>query len=147
MKQYLYIIIALAAALFTSCSRDDDFDELFYGKTWYIVGAKVNGVVLKSEVTQFYNSGAGSYQIAFVNGNFTGALSAPCQFSGRWSADSKHRDMRLHITQPASPTSTFDTNLYHIIAACTRYDGDANVMRLIEDDNNYIDLNNFRPHK
>jgi len=139
------IILLMAFIAITSCNRDDDFDELFYGKTWYIVGAKINGTVLKSEVKQFYQGGINTYYINFSTGTLRGALSAGEVFSGTWSADPVSRDMVISLKESPSSSSNFDKNILHIISGCKRYKGDCNVMRLIQDDNNYIDMNYEKP--
>ena len=147
MKKYLYIFILLLAATTlatVSCNREDDLDEIFVGKTWYMVGGCLNGQPLNTEVKNFYNYGESAYLLNFQSGTFSGTLSTGVQFSGTWRAVAKSRTITLTLTNGANCTIPFDRNVYTVIKGITYYKGDNQVLLIHADENNYLRLSNSR---
>lgn len=146
MKRYINILFILAVALFTfsSCLREDDINEIFVGKTWYMVGGELNGQALNTEVKSFYQEGAQAYNITFQANTFTGTLSSGSTFSGHWNVDAKSRRLSLIINKAANTSLTFDHNIYAVVKNINYYEGDSNVLILYQDRENFIRLNNER---
>ena len=135
--------MCLLTCLF-SCNRDDDFDALFYGRTWYMLGAKINGQVLNSEVKGFYAYGSEAYQISFTANTFIGTLSSGVTFAGNWTGDKSKRTLEFNVTQQPTTSLTFDKNIFGILKSVAYYKGDENVMTIYADEDNYINLNYIR---
>ncbi|MBQ6964495.1 MAG: DUF4847 family protein [Bacteroidaceae bacterium] len=140
MKQALYIFTIAAILLtFTSCTREDDLNEIFIGKTWYMNGGIINGMKLNSEVKNFYTDGSQSaYYITFSQGTYHGALSSGFTFSGTWSADGKKHTINLYPSNNTSPEVTFDKQIYNILTSTTSYESGAEFLRLKKDGDNQI---------
>ncbi|MBQ0021768.1 MAG: DUF4847 family protein [Prevotellaceae bacterium] len=146
MNKVLTILItAFSLLCFCSCANEDDIDELFIGKTWYMNGASINGKVLNDDVKKFFTEdGASVYKISFTDSKFTGTLSKNSVFSGRWEADPKKQTIRLVIEKEPDVNNDFDRLVYKIIKNVTKYKGDTTIMKLSEDGNNYVNLTNKR---
>ena len=43
MKTILYILLSLMTLSFASCDREDDINEIFNGKKWYMKSFVANG--------------------------------------------------------------------------------------------------------
>ena len=52
IKNIFYIYFSLLAL--TACSNEDDIEEIFIGRTWYMNGATINGMKLNSDIKNFY---------------------------------------------------------------------------------------------
>jgi len=130
--------------LFTGCNLEDDLNELFVGKTWYMTGASINGKVMNSEVKKFYANGKNAYYINFSSGNFTATLASGTSFSGTWVADGRKQTIKLFVNNKPNNLTTFDLALYNIIENLSKYNGDINVMELKEDDSNLIRFSSNR---
>lgn len=130
-----------------SCDTSDDIDLIFIGKTWYMMGGKLNGTELNSEVSNFYEQGSSGYQLSFQSDAFVGELTPGKKFSGTWKADGKTRDLSLKIKNEASLSSTFDHNIYAVLKDIKYYSGDSKVMTIYADKNNYLRLNFERPNR
>ena len=142
-RQIIASVALTVMLLFTfglsSCSREDDLDEIFVGRTWYMNGAKVNGLKLNSEIKQFYtDAGESAYYISFMSGTFQGALSAGVTFAGTWSADGKKQTIQLNVTTKPATTSTFDKQIFNIISSASSYNSGADFLQMDKDDNNYV---------
>lgn len=145
MKKTLNILF-LAIVVFTicSCTREDDIDEIFIGKTWYMTGATINGLKLNSEVKNFYTDGRDGYYIIFSSGTFQGVLSAGTSFAGTWSANGKKHSISLNVTQKPSVDKPFDKQIYNIISSTTFYTSGADFLQLEQDGQNKVFLGNTR---
>ncbi|MCR5312303.1 MAG: DUF4847 family protein [Bacteroidaceae bacterium] len=146
MKIFINRLAHLIAILLLciSCSTEDDLDDLFVGKTWYMTGATINGNVMNSDIKNLYSSGESAYYIFFSTNTFQAVLSNNKSFSGTWTADGKEKTIQLTISKGASNMGSYDTNLYSIIKKITSYKGDANAMILMQDENNYIRFSTSR---
>jgi len=146
LKKYISIVVSLliSLVLFSSCSREDDIEEIFVGKTWYMVGGELNGQALNTEVKSFYDSGKTCYLINFQANTFTGTLSSGTTFSGRWNVNAKTRALSLTISNDANPSIPFDRNIYSVLKKISYYEGDSNILILYQDRENFIRLNNER---
>ena len=141
LKILVLILIALAPVIIsTSCSKEDDIEEIFMGKTFYISGATVNGKALNDEVKELYEN-LDSYYITFNETTFNGKLDSQCSFSGYWSANGKKKTLIMHIDKFENTSSSSLTDkLYGILQHVTSYSGDANVLSIKADDQNFIRL-------
>lgn len=144
MKRNLYIALtailtSLLACGLTACSSEDDLDEIFVGRTWYMNGAIINGKRLNDEIKHFYtDAGEGAYYLSFSSGTFQGVLTMGVAFSGTWSADGKAQSITLNVTNTSTVSSPFDKQILNILSATSFYrSGDA-FMQLGEDDNNVV---------
>lgn len=146
MKKCLHLFILLACAILPiSCQMEDDINEIFIGKTWYMTGGRLNSQDLNKEVKNFYTeAGKEIYKIAFQDNTFIGTMANGHNFSGRWSVDPKTRDMSLYMTQEPAIDAPFERNVYVVLKGTKYYEGDSNYLILYTDKNNYIRLNNER---
>ena len=147
MFKKLPILLSFAFILLTltACSREDDIEEIFTGKTWYMSGAKINGLELNSEVSNFYtNAGEGAYYITFSSSTFNGELSDGNTFAGTWSADGKHQTVSLRFTTLPNSDTTFDQQLRSILTSIRSYSSGAYFLQLKQDGSNIIYLSDTR---
>ena len=71
MRHITNILLATATiisilAFFTSCSNEDNIEEIFIGRTWYMNGATVNGLKLNSDIKNFYTSAGPTRLLHFL---------------------------------------------------------------------------------
>lgn len=134
---FLYLL--LLALTLTACNNEDDLDDIFVGKTWYMNGATINGLKLNSEISNFYtDAGEGAYYITFSSQTFQGMLSAGVNFSGTWTADGKNQSITLNISNKPATTTTFDKQIYNILSATTSYKSGADFLQLKQDNQNLV---------
>ena len=144
MRHITHILFATATiisilAFFTSCSNEDDIEEIFIGRTWYMNGATVNGLKLNSDIKNFYTSaGPNAYYISFAPSTFKGVMAEGKTFSGTWQADGKNQTITLKVTTPASLDTPFDKQIYNIIVNTTRYTSGADFLQLKQDGGNIV---------
>lgn len=144
MKRYICLItLALTTLLISSCSQEDDINEIFIGKTWYMTGGRLNGSALNTEVANFYTNPE-AYVMIFQAGTFTGTLSSGVTFSGTWQVNAQNRKMSLNISRSTSMSLPFDNNVYTVLKNITYYKGDSNYLELFQDNNNFIRFSNTR---
>lgn len=135
----LLFCLLVPILLFASCTNEDDLDEIFVGKTWYMNGGTIDGQRLNSDVKNFYTSAENSaYYISFQASTFHGALAADVPFSGTWHADGKSQSITLTFNKKPSPTLVFDKQLYYILTSIRSYGSGANFLRLAQDGQNLI---------
>ena len=135
------VLSILVCSVVAACSSDDDIDEIFIGKTWYMSGGKLNGVNFSQDDLSSLYVNKDSYWIAFTNSTFNGRLSAGTSFSGTWTADGKHRTLKLNITSAENCDAiVLDRNIFQILKNVNRYKGDANIIEIFSDDDSYINL-------
>ncbi|MCH5175559.1 MAG: DUF4847 family protein [Prevotellaceae bacterium] len=146
MKIVVKVSLVLSILLsFTSCTMEDDIEEIFVGKIWYMDGATINGMRLNSEIKNFYTEvGENAYYISFSTDTFQGVLSSGVTFAGKWSADGKKQTVQFEITTTPNTTSTFDKQIYNIISAPSSYSSGADFLHLSKDDNNMLYLSASR---
>lgn len=139
MKQFTAILTLLLLVGFTSCTNEDDLEEIFVGKTWYMNGATINGKKLNNEIKNFYTQdGDAAYYISFASNTFQGALSAGVTFSGTWSADGKNQTISLNVTNKPETSSPFDAQIFHIISTAAEYSSGADFIQLNADSHNSV---------
>ncbi|MDE5999961.1 MAG: hypothetical protein K2H04_07855, partial [Bacteroidaceae bacterium] len=67
--------LGLALLTCTACENEDDINEIFVGKTWYMNGGTIGGKKLNSDIRNFYtDSGTNAYYITFSSQTFKGML-------------------------------------------------------------------------
>ena len=146
-KNYFYIaVITLSTLLLSlSCSREDDIDEIFHGRTWYMNGLVVNGIPDKGdEVKTFYGEeGTGIYYITFSAQTFRGTLSSGTNISGTWSANGKHQTIKLML-DPIESLIPFDQKLYNILRSVSSYSSGADFIQLKDNNKNVIMFGSYR---
>lgn len=134
-RAHILLYIMLTSLIFSACSREDDINEIFYGKTWYMTNIVINGT-FSQEMRNFY-SVANTYHITFSAGTFNGVLSEGVNISGTWSADGKHQT--IHLTPDAvNNLSHFDSQIYHILEDVTAYSSGAEFLHLADANGNKI---------
>lgn len=136
--KYLITLICTALTLLCSCSREDDINEIFIGKTWYMNAATVNGMKWNSEIKTFYEEGNDAYKISFSSNTFQATLSKGQTFYGTWEADGKSQTLSLKISSPQSSLNNNDRMLYNILKNTKNYKSGADFMHIIQDGNNKI---------
>ncbi len=151
MQKITYIYKVLTVALMTVCAfafqscsdGGDDIEEIFQGKTWYVTGAKVNGLNVNGEdLLQFYSN---PYYMIFTNNSVSGALEHGSEFVGYWQADGESKTLKITVKNYTTGNSTpLSNKVYDILRNATHYAGDANVLYIKQNDNNYIMLNTRR---
>lgn len=145
MKAIRFILLALIATLFTSCSQEDDVNEIFVGKNWYILNATFNGTgMTPDDFATFYKNGDKCYILRFTSNQFSGILSEGSTFTGNWSADGKSQSMKMQFDKEPAITNDIDNVLYKILRNTSKYEGDANVLTIKQDEGNYILLSVMR---
>jgi len=139
------LLFLLSAVTLVACSSDDDIDDIFIGKTWYMSGGKLNGTDFSKEQVSSLYIYKDSYWIVFSKDTFTGKLSTNTSFSGTWEADGKHRTLKLNVTSSVNcEESLLDANIFRVIKNVNRYSGDANILEIFSDDNSYINMGSIR---
>ena len=140
MKRLSIIIsLLITFVVLTACSKEDDLDEIFTGKTWYMNGATINGMKLNSDIKNFYtDAGARAYYITFSSSTFQGMLSEGTAISGTWTADAHRQTITLTFSQKPSISVIFDKQIYNILAATTAYRSGKDFLQLKQDDDNII---------
>lgn len=135
------LVIMLAVAL-TWCSCEDEGDdvsEIFVDKKFKITGCVYNGVnVNGEEAKKFYSN---PYYIDFKNGTFVAELANGRKLSGGWTADGDSRGIRFDIRQSEGEDDVLSRKVYEIMKNIRNYSGDANVIKLYRDGNNFLILN------
>ena len=147
MHKKLFPLLSLALTLLTltACSREDDIEEIFTGKTWYMNGAIINGMRLNSDVTNFYtDAGEGAYYITFSGSTFNGELSDGNVFSGTWSANGKNQTITLQFTTSPNADTVFDQQLRSVLTSISNYSSGADFLQLKKDGHNVLFLGNTR---
>ena len=142
-KSILYITLTLL--ILSACDREDDIDEIFTGKTWYMNGARISGKKLNSEISNFYTAaGKNAYYISFSSKTFKGSLSEGADFSGTWSANGKKQTVKLNITSAPTLSNQFDKDIYKIISSITAYQSGSDFLWLKKNSDNYVMFGNSR---
>ena len=141
LRILMLLLIALAPVIIsTSCSKDDDVEEIFMGKTFYISGATIDGKALNEEVKLLYLD-LDSYYITFNDGTFAGKLDKDCTLSGHWSANGRKRTISIIIDTFENPSaSQLSASLHKILSEAKSYSGDANILTIKADEQNFIRL-------
>lgn len=142
----VFIMLSICVVVFTSCDKEDDIDDIFVGKTWYVTGATINGNSLTGdEIKQLYVSPS-SYMIHFSSDNtFSGTLVAGSHISGSWDADGKRQKISMHFTQSENVNqSTVSSNIYNILKDAATYSGDVNNIQIKEDKKNFVRFTSSR---
>ena len=141
LKIILLTLLALSPVILsTSCSKEDDVDEIFRGKTWYITGGCIEGKVLNTEVKELYTS-PDSYYITFGETTFTGKLAADTFISGAWKANGKDRTLSITIDEFSNPSgNVLSAQLQNVLRIAHGYSGDANILTIEAGTQNFIRL-------
>ncbi|MBQ9640892.1 MAG: DUF4847 family protein [Bacteroidaceae bacterium] len=140
----MLMTVATCAVCITSCKREDDLSEIFEGKTWYITSAYIQGRPLGGNDLKTFYASETAFLISFGKETFTGTLSDGNTFSGTWEANGKTQQFHLNIQNEAMPSATLDRFIYNTLKRAVRYEGDANILKLYEDDANFISLSSKR---
>lgn len=137
IKNIFYIYFSLLAL--TACSNEDDIEEIFIGRTWYMNGATINGMKLNSDIKNFYTDARErAYYISFSAGTFTGVLSEGVFFSGTWAANGKEQTILMNIKQKPNTQTIFDKQIFNIISSASSYNSGADFLSIKEDNQNIV---------
>lgn len=142
LRIIILLLIALAPVIIsTSCSKEDDIEEIFMDKSFYINGATIQGTAMNEDVKQLYQH-LDSYYITFgSDGTFSGKLDRDCIIGGRWSADGKKKSIHFEINTFSNPSaSILSEKLKQIFSDAKTYSGDANVVIVQANEQNFIRL-------
>ena len=137
--------ITLTLILLSACNSEDDIEEIFVGRTWYMNGIVINGTTSSEETKHFYNDTDNNcYYIKFSSGTFQGKLSSGVAFSGTWQADGKHQTITLRLKDRPNADLPFDRQILNILSSVTSYKSGANFMHLNDNNQNTIRFGNIR---
>ena len=143
MKTIFTITVMLLAL--TACNNEDEIDEIFVGKTWYMTGIVINGTTSSEETKNFYkDTDANCYYITFSSNTFQGKLSSGVAFSGTWQADGKHQTITLRWKEKPSPDVLFDKQLINILTNAHSYSSGADFLHLNDTNQNTIRFGTIR---
>lgn len=142
MRKILFLLISVL--VFHSCTLEDDIDEMFVGKTWYMTGAKFNGTEINSDVKNFYTYGREGYKLTFQSSTFIGEFSTGDKFSGKWNVDPKARTMYFIISEKPAKFTSFDHSIFAVLKDVKYYKGDSHTLELHSDKDNLIRFNHER---
>ena len=71
------ILLMVTLLALTACNKEDDIDEIFVGRTWFMTGIAYNGANNSSETRNFYtDTDRNCYFITFSSNNFSGLISS-----------------------------------------------------------------------
>ena len=144
-KLQLILYITTALLVLTACSKEDDIDEIFVGRTWYMNGIVINGITSSEGTKNFYKeTGTNSYFITFSANTFQGKLSSNATFSGTWKADGKHQTITLHLQEKPDTDLLFDKQLLNILSNVDTYISGADFMHLNDNNHNTIRFGTIR---
>jgi len=142
IQYILFLLLVLIPVLIiTSCENEDDIEAIFYGKSWKITGATINGTVLNGEkLSQLYVSDD-AYTIYFNDGTFSAAFAPGSNAKGTWKANGKKQTFSVNVTsQSGIEASELSAQIFTIFRSATQYKGDVNILRILSDQHNYIRL-------
>ena len=130
----LLLIIALIPSLLaTSCQNEDDIDAIFNG-------TNITGEELKS-----IYANANSFFLTFSASTFGGVLVAGSNVSGTWKADGKDQSIFLNFQSESNVNlSPLSSNIYNVLKNAQHYSGDVNVLKIMQDNYNFIRLSSQR---
>lgn len=125
----------------TACQNEDDVADIFVGRTWYIVGATINGQQYDGDELKELYAQADSYHLTFAVNTFNGILVAGSSLNGQWTADGKRHTLTLQVQNANNvEASTVSRNIYHVLRNVTSYSGDVNNLIIQQDSKNFIRL-------
>jgi len=145
LRRYIWLPLLSLTLLPTACQNEDDIADIFIGRTWYIVGATINGQQYDgNEIKELYAQ-ADSYHLTFAVNSFSGILVAGSSLNGQWTADGKHHTLTLQVKNANNvEASTVSRNIYNVLRNVTSYSGDVNNLIIQQDSQNFIRLYHTR---
>ncbi len=135
------LLILIPVLIITSCENEDDIEAIFYGKSWKITGATINGTELNGDkLRQLYVSDD-AYTIYFADGTFSATFASGSNTKGTWKANGKKQTFGVNVTSQTGIDATeLSSQLFTIFRSATKYKGDVNILRISSDPQNYIRL-------
>lgn len=142
------MVLLMLMPLFLSCDKEDDIDDIFIGKTWYVTGATINGTSITGDDIKSLYVSPSSYMIYFSSDNtFNGILAAGSHISGSWNADGKKQKMSMSFAKSENVNvTTLSSNIYNVLKDATSYSGDVNNIQIKEDHKNFVRFTSNRNH-
>lgn len=134
----------LFAVLLTGCDSDDDLNEIFVGKTWYIHGGRYGGTDFTGDEIKSLYASSGTYYITFGASNFSGVLASGTSISGTWAADGGKHTISFNVSNSSGSSNSLSSKISNIISGATSYSGSSVTLTIKKDDGNYILLNRDR---
>ncbi len=78
---------------------------------------------------------------SFSSATFGGALVAGSNIGGTWKANGKDHSIYLNFQQAENVTmSALSNNIYNVLKNAQHYSGDVNVLKIMQDNYNFIRL-------
>lgn len=136
MRYFTSLIISLA--ILCSCSKSDDLDELFIGRTLYVTSGLINSQPIKGDDLKKICQSDQTYIIHFNENTFSCTLDYGCTFSGTWTADGKNQTISLHVNEHPQMKSPLDSNIFMVLRNVRSYSGDSNIIKLEADRDNCV---------
>lgn len=138
-RAILPMLWCLIAGLCASCSNEDDVDDIFVGRTWYITGATINGTSIDGDELKELYANPDTYYLNFAVQTFSGRLVAGSTLSGSWTADGKNHTITLQVSQASNTdASVVSRNIYNVLRNAKTYSGDTHYIILYADKQNYV---------
>lgn len=134
MKKIVLLIIILTAVV--GCDKGDDLQEIFQNRKWTLSFFREGSYI---------NSIKGDYRIQFHENVFTATTPRGVLIEGYWEADNKKKSFRCRQVKITSGNIAGDTTalkMKSFLENATSYEGDANVLKIRELPNKYMQFHN-----
>lgn len=142
------MICTLLCLVCLSCSRGDDINELFTGRTLYFTSATVAGRNLSATYPHTFYANETDYNITFNDHDYVIVLSKGNTIRGNWDADGKKRTLNMTVSSKTIEGDEMDAYIYNTVLSRIRYySGDATFLTISADANNSIVLAKKRSNK
>ena len=132
------IVIMVASIGLCGCNKSDDLDTIFEGRfkiTSYRHNAQYENDLLKE-----LNNSKDVYYIVFSGKTFSGMLSEGTSIAGTWDASGSDRTFHIDLTSTNNSDNKLNRMIINILKNATAYSGDHNVVRIKQDNENFIDM-------
>jgi hypothetical protein len=133
LKALLLLVLSFTAV---ACNDEDDINEIFRERTWYLTYVKDGGV------ERIPNKKL--YSIVFMKDNFIARMPNGTTVKGLWQADGRTRTFRCTNVSADGGFSgdTIAEKMYGIIRNAQKYDGDIHWLQIIQDKNTHMQFYN-----
>lgn len=141
MRLRVSLLCFIVIALFCSCSKGDDVEEIFRDKTMYITSGLVFNNRLQGTDLKELCASPNTYCIYFGDGVYSLTLAEGFTMSGQWTADGDNHT--IHFSDVKIPVNTglsLSYRIANVFEKAVRYSGDANLVTIIQDEQNRIVL-------
>lgn len=133
------IALCMTLPLLAGCALEDDVSDIFVGRTWYIIGATINGQRIDGDELKELYVNADSYFLTFALQTFSGRLVSGSSLSGTWAVDGKDHTISLQVTHTSNTdASVVSRNICNVLRNATTYSGDTHQIIIYADKQNFV---------